>query len=427
MRWAKIWITALLCLWLGAWVGIFDAWAANYEIRLSQIDTSRYPDITLYVSVLDDRGKQVGGLKREDFTVMEEGTAATLTSFAGVTEARPVDVVFVFDTTGSMGEEIEGMKRTAIEFARKLRANNRDFRLGLIDFGDEIRGVYHPNGSLTDDENEFRSWINRLRAYGGNDTPENSYGALKAAAGMSFRDEAQVVFILITDAPPHQYGDWPDGGVRFDDPDLTLARILVLLQPEAITLYPVAINIPEFRQLAAETGGRFYDMDRNSDFTSIIEEIGETIAGQYRLTYRSPRPSYDGTRRDIRVTVGEGSAAATSEGRYVERHLLHIESNWWIGLGLLLPLLMALLIPYIQQGRLGMPVNGTAGIIEAPLTHSCPRCQNSHQPNARFCGHCGYNLTMLPAPKVTNNCPRCQTLLRPEARFCPSCGFSTRP
>ena len=73
----------------------------------------------------------------------------------------------------------------------------------------------------------------------------------------------------------------------------------------------------------------------------MIDEIGGDIAKQYRLTYKSPRSSYDGTTRDIAITVG----GKTGEGAFLEPHLINIQSSLPIFLGLLAVLLLSLTVP----------------------------------------------------------------------------------
>ena len=139
-------LSALIMFWTLFFVLFMEGVAQEYTIHVGKADTSAYPDITIYVNVTDDDDNQVANLEQDDFVVTEDGTAVDLIDFAGVTESRPVDVVFVFDVTRSMSEEIDGLKETSIEFANQLRENNRDFRLGLISFSDKIEGQYNADG-----------------------------------------------------------------------------------------------------------------------------------------------------------------------------------------------------------------------------------------------------------------------------------------
>src|SRR5262245_25492145 len=51
--------------------------------RVTQVDSSLYPDVTLYVSVTDPGGKPVGGLTARDFAITEDGQAVAVSDFAG--------------------------------------------------------------------------------------------------------------------------------------------------------------------------------------------------------------------------------------------------------------------------------------------------------------------------------------------------------
>jgi Mg-chelatase subunit ChlD len=394
---------------------------AGYSVTLAQVDAGRYPIITLYVNVRDVAGQPVGGLRKEDFSVTEDGAAVEITDFAGTGDPRPVDIVFVFDTTNSMREEIEGVKATCISFAQKLKEKKRDYRLGLVAFGDEIRGVYKSNGELTDNAEEFKGWIGTLRAIGGDGTPENDYAALKQASQMKFRDKAQKILILITDAPPHHYRDAPDGGFRFDDPDLTVDRATAILKEKAITLYAITYDHPDFRKLVEETNGEFYKLTPTTDFTGIIDKLGTTIAQQYRISYRSPRPVYDGTRRNIAVSVGgvPGAPGDSSKGggAYVEPHLVNFRSNIWVALAFLLPLLLAAAAP--------MPFLFWKRHAAVPASTACAFCGQPLRPQARFCRVCGKPVAQpssSAAPSSMSPCPRCGAALRAGAHFCPRCG-----
>jgi VWFA-related protein len=410
------------------------AQAAGGTVQVTQVDPSRFPEVSLYVSVADASGQVVGGLTQDDFQVFEDGKQALITDFAGTDERRSVDIVFAFDTTSSMEEQIEGVKRICVDFANRLREHHRDFRLGLVAFGDEIRGVYNADGSLTGDAEEFKSWISQLWADGGDDTPEISLDAVQRAAEMSYRPGTQKVIILITDAPPHVRDD----GTPFSR--ITLDELLARLRDQGFTVYAVAYNDDPFHRLAAETHGEFYDIDVEPDFTGIIHQIGGIIAAQYRLTYRSARPFHDGTWRNITVEV-KGRAGKSS---YLEAHLLSIRSNAAIGLLFLLPLLAALVLPTVWRSLarprplapalahdMDRPLPAAAPSMEPkpslPLAAatdqaSCIRCGRPLRPDARFCSGCGAPVAAAPAPPSSIACPQCGRLARPGTKFCGGCG-----
>lgn len=440
----KLAVFGLLFIYL--W-GLAPAVSADEIVKVTQVDPTNFPEVALYVSVTDEHGQPTASLTRHDFRLVEDGKPVQIKDFAGIDEARPVDIVFVFDTTGSMSEEIAGVKNTCVAFADKLRRANRDFRLGLITFGDEIRQVYGAGDNLTGDAEEFKGWIGRQTAQGGDDDPEISLDGLERANQMKYRSDTQKILILITDAPPHVKRD----GTRFSrvEPDALVAR----LRDEGYTVYAVAYDDSRFRRLAEQTHGEFYDLQRNSDFTGIIDKIGGQIASQYRMTYLSARPSYDGTRRAIEVEV----AGKKAEGAYLEKHLINVRSSPIIAAVFLLPLLLALALPPLARRReAGRPASaeGTPGSERAAIPTSaaaavqvnadarvgadlpapaaatggqaaCPTCGSNLRPGAKFCGRCGQTFVVqtpaLAAPSPAY-CPSCGGPLRPGAKFCGVCG-----
>ena len=104
------------------------------------------------------------------------------------------DIVFVIDTTGSMGVLSTVKNIIQVVLTGLFEDYGREFLVGGVEFGDEIRGSF----SLTDDYIAFDDWVQSLSAWGGGDGPENQLDALWAASEMNFRQNAKKFFILFT-------------------------------------------------------------------------------------------------------------------------------------------------------------------------------------------------------------------------------------
>ena len=134
----------------------------------------------------------------EELTVWLEGAVAR----------GPVqlDVVFAIDTTGSMGDEIERIKRSRLAMTDKLRSLDLEFdlRYGAVlyrDVGDDYVTKSHP---FTGDIEAFAEALQGIQANGGGDSPESLNQALAVAVGrMEWRENAAKVAFLVADAPPH--------------------------------------------------------------------------------------------------------------------------------------------------------------------------------------------------------------------------------
>ncbi len=121
-----------------------------------------------------------------------------------------VDIVFILDTTGSMGEEIKRLIATIDLIHMNLTAlsNQTLIRFGMVlyrDKDDKYRSKVVP---LTADIDEFRAALEKVRAGGGGDTPEDLQTALyKAMRNMDWNEDGLRLGFVITDASAHlDYG-----------------------------------------------------------------------------------------------------------------------------------------------------------------------------------------------------------------------------
>jgi hypothetical protein len=292
--------------------------------------------VQLDFGLTDPNGNPVGSLKPDNVKVYEDGKLAKILDFRGVGQGRPVDIVFVLDVTESMQPYIDAVKQNVIAFAQDLASNNRDYRLGLVTFEDYVvskeKDCNCPYSyTMTSNVKEFTDWVGGLHAGGGGDIPEDQLDALAYAASFPFRPEAEGIVIIVTDAPPHHEGDgsaftqhdqayWDHHpNKNADVTDLTGDKVAALMKKNGLTLYavvPPPFIAPEYQQIVDATHGRSFNIiTEEGRFPELVREIGHSIATEYSLTYRTPRPIEDGTDRSVELKVdygGENGDASTS-------------------------------------------------------------------------------------------------------------------
>jgi hypothetical protein len=122
---------------------------------------------------------------------------------------RPIiEVVFVLDTTGSMGPLIEGAKRKIWSIATAIIdcSPDAEIRMGLVAYRDIGDHYVTRKFDLTTDIQGLYADLLSLRAQGGGDWPESVNEALfVATTQLSWtrgRDTKRIMF-LVGDAPPH--------------------------------------------------------------------------------------------------------------------------------------------------------------------------------------------------------------------------------
>ncbi len=122
----------------------------------------------------------------------------------------PVDVLFIMDTTGSMGEEIERLRATIEIIHTNLSALKPKpaIRFGLVlykDREDEYVTEVHP---FTANLEAFQKVLDGVTAGGGGDTPEDLQAALDdAVRGMTWNKDGLRLAFAVTDAPAQLYPD----------------------------------------------------------------------------------------------------------------------------------------------------------------------------------------------------------------------------
>lgn len=153
------------------------------------------------------------GRQRRKGQLQRHGKRHVDIGFASVRQlpARvPVDIAIVIDTTGSMSDQIERLKKTlrAIHFQLSQTTSRPDLRFALVayrDTGDDYRTRVTPFTSHLD---QFQTALNLLDADGGGDTPEDLQEALRVAmTELKWRAGALRLGFAISDAIPHtDYG-----------------------------------------------------------------------------------------------------------------------------------------------------------------------------------------------------------------------------
>jgi VWFA-related protein len=394
-------------------------------VEIAQVDNSAYPNVTLYIRVLNEKGERIPNLEQDQFNVSEDGVPVEIIDFSAF-NLSPIVTFLVVDISSSMLEEgkIEGAKQAALKFIELIRPQDQ---VGLIAFNQSV----YVKVPLTNDKDLLSQEVTMLSANGSTAWHD---GVVKAVELLSTVPGRKSIVVLT---------DGMDNESQY-----SLMAATAEVQRIEIPVYAIGLgkrpsgwlgsggyDKSELSYMAEQTGGKFYATPSASQLAQIYQEISQSTQGEYVVTYRSPRPDYDGTRRDIVVTIGQVSNTTA----YVEKHLLNVKSDPLFGLGILLPILLLLcVLPLAVQASLrlwracqvvrvsgvplpaGSPVPASSVSAEIKL---CTYCKQSIKPTARFCPACGKPVVPVGVPSATSrHCTNCGQTLRLGARFCAACG-----
>lgn len=271
-------------------------------VSIDTVDLGALPDIDVYFDIKDDASQvPVIGARAEHLWLYENGERIHDFTVAreGFGDVAAVDVVFVLDVTGSMTEEIAGVRDNIIAFAEALSGVGISFRLGMVTFGDEIRGIF----PFTSDVLAFQTEVGKQTASGGGDSPENSLEALYQASILPFRQEAHRVIVWITDA------NFYEGNSRCPH---TSTSIVTAMLGQAAVVHAIGGGYVRemYERITTPTGGSYFDITGN--FKDILLQISNfNVSTVYHIRYRTPAPSADP--RLVELTVhysGKGGSAS---------------------------------------------------------------------------------------------------------------------
>ncbi len=144
--------------------------------------------------------------KVDDVATLSLSTARSLPA------QRSIDLAFVVDTTGSMGEEIDAVKSTIRAVANQLANDQTSVRIGLVEYKDRSDDRVTQVFPFSSDLGKFSRSVAGLTAAGGGDLPEDMHAGLTAALDkLAWRSDAMArMVVVIADAPPHLDYQEPD-------------------------------------------------------------------------------------------------------------------------------------------------------------------------------------------------------------------------
>lgn len=121
---------------------------------------------------------------------------------------RNLDLAFVVDATGSMGDEIAYLQSELLDVLRRVESNlkNTTVRYGSVFYRDHGDEYVTRKFDFSDRAEDLVNFIKQQRAGGGGDTPEAVVEAMQVSVDelkWSSENSAKIMF-LILDAPPHR-------------------------------------------------------------------------------------------------------------------------------------------------------------------------------------------------------------------------------
>ena len=245
------------------------------------------------VTVTDRRGTYVSDLTPADFEIVEEGRPQTISYFASGVDsntAPELHIGLLFDTSGSMGEDIRLARSAAVRFLNTL---SDAVDITLVDFDTEVRVAKYG-------QRDFPRLVERIRG-----RQPGGFTAMYDALGVylhgAAEDDGRTILVLYTDG----------GDTRST---LAFGDVMTLIRASDVTIYTVGflehqssstrvLQRAQLSQIAETTGGQAFFPSAMKDVEVAYDRIVAQIRAQYSLGYTSTNLKKDGQWRKVEIRV----------------------------------------------------------------------------------------------------------------------------
>jgi hypothetical protein len=225
------------------------------------------------------------------------------------------EVVFSFDTTGSMSPCIAAVRKDVEKTCQDLFSLFPGLRIGLIAHGDYCDGQKCMSSlRLTDDQKAIARFVQGVPNTNGGDSPECYEYVLRVAQEMGWSEGVGKMLVLIGDDMPHP-PDFPGAPMRLD-----WREELDYLKGQGVKVFPMQCLFHQYRkdenefwkELASRAGTQLFQFAGSASFDSYSTPVfaGLVAASSGSVGYERYAASPAGT-------ANNGMLAAKGMGEVV--------------------------------------------------------------------------------------------------------------
>jgi VWFA-related protein len=278
--------------------------------------------VNIFYTVKTKKGGQlIPNLKKEDFSVVEDGKPQTIQRFSKESDL-PLTLGLLIDISASQERLIDIERQAASQFfSSVIRPKDEAF---LISFGkstdllqDFTSSPRQLSAALRDLRGDGQTPMvgagpipNTGPIGGSMGTPKGTllYDAVYLASNEKLKSEVgRKALILITDGDDqgstYKLRDAVEAAQRSDAIIYSIYYVDRAFYAHGGFMLGGAGGEGELQKMSEDTGGHVFKVDSKHSLDDIFKEIQEEMRNQYSIGYRSTNPKQDGTFRRIQIKV----------------------------------------------------------------------------------------------------------------------------
>ena len=251
--------------------------------------------VNVFTTVTDQNGAPIGGLKKEDFKIFEDGVRQDIAVF-NRESALPLSIILGIDASLSTRKdlplEIESARRFSRAILRPIDA------LSVMQFSEVVSEVV----PFTSDEKRIERGIGSVRS----GAATALYDAIFLGSEALQKRQGRKVMVLITDGGDTMSQSSYQDAVRAAQISETILYAIIMVPIEASAGRDLG-GEHALIQITKDTGGKYYYATSTEQLDHAFRQISEELRTQYLLAYYPPKKAYGEFRR-IKVDVDPAAA-----------------------------------------------------------------------------------------------------------------------
>jgi len=280
----------------------------DYTLQITQIDTTDFPLVNVYVSVQDANGEPVI-VNKDKIQLLENGMPVPNQDIQGTGEVGPLTTILLIDNSGSMNyaEKLSSAKQVAKEYVEQMRSGDQ---IGVITFNTEVVTVQE----ITTDKESLNTAIDAISA--GSDTA--LYDALVYTVDTINPLPGRKAVIVLTDGMDVQSTATPDDALgRIGFGGLSISTVGFGQVPEADEEADEYAGIDEttLRYIADNAGGSYGYAQNKEQLSMVYSQLRRALQSEVVISYVTPLNLRDGVLRALTVTLSDKYAGVGGESQ----------------------------------------------------------------------------------------------------------------
>jgi len=279
-----------------------------YTLQITQIDTTDFPMIDVYVSVQNADGEPII-VNTDKIQLLENGQPVPNQDIQGTGDVGPLTTILLIDNSGSMNyaSKLESAKEVAKEYVSQMRAGDQ---IGVITFNTEVVTVQE---AINDKETLINA-IDTISA--GSDTA--LYDALVYTVDQINPLPGRKAIVVLTDGMDVQSIATPDEALaRIGFGGLSISTVGFGQLPEEDEEADEYAGIDEdtLSYIAKNAGGRYGYAENKEELSNLFSRIRRALQSEVVISYVTPLNLRDGVQRALTVSLADKYVGVGGESK----------------------------------------------------------------------------------------------------------------